>query len=53
MSMNKFDLTPKEYKIIYDSVKYYQIHGASFIGGEYRICQEILDKIYYKCQPNQ
>jgi len=38
------ELTPEEKKIIFHSVKYWQMHKAPFNGKEYQICDDILNR---------
>jgi hypothetical protein len=42
------NFTPEEYKVIYQAVKYYQIHGSNFSGSEYKVCDKILEKTFDK-----
>jgi len=39
------ELTQEEYQVIYKAVRYYQIHGCTFIGKEHKTCSSVLDKI--------
>jgi hypothetical protein len=50
------NFTPEEYKIIYQAVKYYQIHGIRFNGSDHKLCDKILEKtfdMYYTQQKEQ
>jgi hypothetical protein len=38
------DLTDEEKKIIYNSVRYYQMHRTSLNGKEYQICDDLLTR---------
>jgi hypothetical protein len=40
------ELTPEEYKIIHQAVRYYQINGVNFNGKDYENCSSVLDKIF-------
>jgi hypothetical protein len=40
------NFTPEECRIIYFAIKHYQVHGASFRGGEQKVCEEILSKTF-------
>jgi|DEB0MinimDraft_6_1074348.scaffolds.fasta_scaffold224412_2 hypothetical protein len=41
------DFTPEQTKIIHDAVRYYQIHGVSFNGKEYKLCDDVLNKTFH------
>lgn len=41
--MNYPTFTPEQFKIIYDAIKYYQIHGVNFNSKEHKICNNILE----------
>jgi hypothetical protein len=36
------DFTQEQLKIIHQAVRYYQIHGVTFSGSDYKVCDEIL-----------
>lgn len=44
--MEKMQFTEQEIKLIYQAVRYFQIHGITFNGNDYRICDEILNKTF-------
>jgi hypothetical protein len=54
----KQNLTVEEQKVIYNAVRYYQMHRTALNGNEYQICDSILtdlfDNVYtqQKEQPN-
>jgi len=37
------NFTPEQFKIIYDAVKHYQVHGVNFNSKEHKLCTDILD----------
>ena len=40
----KQDLTSEEMKVIFNAVRYWQMHKASLNGKEYQICEGILNR---------
>lgn len=38
------DLTPEEMKVIFNAVRYWQMHKTSLNGKEYQICDDILNR---------
>lgn len=40
-------------KIIYEAVRYYQIHGIAFSSESQRLCNEIMDKTFKCCYTQQ
>jgi hypothetical protein len=42
------NFTDEQLKIIYQAIRYYQIHGVNFNGSDYKICSEILDMTFDK-----
>jgi hypothetical protein len=40
------DLTTEEKRIIYNAVKYWQMHKAALNGKDYQICDDILNRWY-------
>ncbi len=40
------EFNQEECKLIYNAVRYYQIHGIPFNGNDYRICDQILNRTF-------
>lgn len=40
--------TEEQYKTIFESVRYYQINYTALNGKQYKICDEILTKLFSK-----
>lgn len=41
------NFTPEQYKLIYNSVRRYQIEKTILNSSEYQDCNEILDELFY------
>jgi hypothetical protein len=45
--MNKtMEFTPEEQKVIFNAVRQYQMNKVSLNGNQYKVCEEILNKIF-------
>ena len=43
---NRMNFTPEQYKLIYNSVRWYQIEKTVLNSAEYHECNEILDALF-------
>jgi hypothetical protein len=47
MIINKtMEFTSEEQKVIFNAVRQYQMNKVSLTGNQYRVCEEILNKIF-------
>ena len=47
------NLTPEEKRIVFNAVRYYQMHKTSLNGKDYQICDDILNRWFDEVKVTQ